>query len=172
MTAVVLRLPVVQTRPRTRGDCLHGERPCPHGWCRHHLPHPEHSCVLDEVDAGRSQSHPEIGAIFGWHRSRSYMLEQAATKKLARKLRDFEGTRISEAIGALAAVQSTVYDPHMHKHNERGPYSAADGWAVDWPLNAERIYELYEKASQKWPRLCYRKRRRGARKRQETHNGE
>jgi len=31
------RLPVLDERPRTRGDCVDGPRPCPWVTCRHHL---------------------------------------------------------------------------------------------------------------------------------------
>lgn len=148
MTVTVLRLPVVQARPRVRGDCVNGPRPCPHKWCRHWLPNPEHSCVLDEVEArkGEPVSHPEISKIFGWTRSCSWLYEKNALKKLAKRLEHLEGTRIAEAISALASVQSSIRDTRIWQKDDPN-YQPCDGWAVEWPLNTERIYEIYERES-------------------------
>lgn len=73
-----LRL-VEESRPRTRGDCAEGRRPCPFVSCRHHLylevqpsgailvnfpalePHQlKRSCSLDEADLG-PKSLREVG---------------------------------------------------------------------------------------------------------------
>ena len=43
-------------RPQTRGDCRHGERPCPWAGCRHHLAHG----FLPVLDAAHSASRARV----------------------------------------------------------------------------------------------------------------
>lgn len=82
-------------RPRTRGDCINGPRPCPWASCRHHLAfdinpstgaikvnHPdrelwelEHSCSLDVAEAGEH-------VLGGVTRERARQIERAARRKL------------------------------------------------------------------------------------------
>lgn len=89
-------------RPRTRGDCIDGPRPCPWASCRHHLAldinpsmgaikvnHPdrelwelEHSCSLDVADAG-DHVLEEVGELLGGvTRERARQIERAARRKL------------------------------------------------------------------------------------------
>lgn len=82
LIAAVMGLPLDHERPRTRADCVDGERPCPYAGCRHHLAievHPNtgtiklafpdleidempETCSLDVADRG---AHPldVIGAL-------------------------------------------------------------------------------------------------------------
>jgi len=87
-------------RPRTRGECVNGPRPCPWVSCRHHLgldidPHGsikvrpdhelselEHSCSLDVADAG-DHVLEEVGELLGGvTRERARQIERAARRKL------------------------------------------------------------------------------------------
>ena len=85
-------------RPRTRGECADGPRPCPFALCRYHLfvdvtgagsllmNHPgkeidqlEESCALDVADRG-GQSLEAVGRLIGVSMERSrQIIEQAAT---------------------------------------------------------------------------------------------
>lgn len=74
--------PPLPPRPRTRGDCRFGARPCPWLSCRYHLamevtsagtvrlPHPhaslaelEETCVLDVAELGARQLHHHRGPL-------------------------------------------------------------------------------------------------------------
>lgn len=76
----------VQTvvRPRTRGDCVNGPRPCPETWCRHHLDHERESCVLDVADRGE-QTQEIVGELVGVSKQRIDVLESTILAKLRRK---------------------------------------------------------------------------------------
>ena len=77
-------------RPRTRGDCEGGVRPCPWVSCKYHLWHdrqdddvfslPE-TCALDVGQHG-PHSRDEIGALLGLSRERIRQYEVAAVEKL------------------------------------------------------------------------------------------
>lgn len=94
----------VYARPRTRGDCLHGEhaeRPCPFVSCKHHLyldvnektgsiktnfPDLEvwelpHTCTLDIADRG-GLTLEEVGEVMNLTRERIRQLETRAMAKL------------------------------------------------------------------------------------------
>ena len=92
-------------RPRTRGDCLNGARPCPFVTCRHHLyldvspngsiriNHPQidvgdlqESCSLDVADRGTHKL-VEIGKLLNVTRERVRQLE-------ARGLRNVQKIRM------------------------------------------------------------------------------
>lgn len=96
-------LPVL--RPRTRGDCVNGPRPCPWVACRHHLwldvdrrgfiqagsrgtdiacltTMPE-TCALDVADAGGTTV-DHIALLYGVSTSRIGQLIQAGLRRLAR----------------------------------------------------------------------------------------
>jgi hypothetical protein len=88
-------------RPRTRGDCIDGPRPCPWISCRHHLYldvsrrtgsiklnfpdlepwQLEHSCALDVADDGGSTLE-DVGALMNVTRERVRQLEIDALHRL------------------------------------------------------------------------------------------
>lgn len=146
MTATILRLPLADTRPRTRADCLDAPRPCPHAWCRHHLEHTEHSCVLDEVDARGDQSHHNIAPLLGVSAPSVYKLERAATRKLQKRLARWQGAEVARAIGALAAAQGVSYEESQPRKRQDGrPLQACAGWLRGWALDAGRVYATYRR---------------------------
>lgn len=82
-------------RPRTRGDCIHGPRPCPWVGCRHHLlldilpsgnlrelpPRDGHSCALDAADEGPLGA-VQIAELLGVTREAVRLVLEAALLKL------------------------------------------------------------------------------------------
>ena len=93
------------TRPRFRGDCEKGERPCPYLSCRHHLylevteagsirlPFPglelhelAETCSLDVADEG-GKALVEVGALLAVTRERVRQIEE----RVLRRLKDDEG---------------------------------------------------------------------------------
>lgn len=85
------------SRPRTRGDCINGPRPCPWVSCRHHLfwellqrrlvETPLDcvwSCALDVADAGE-HTLEEIGELFGLTRERIRQIETMAFDRVKRR---------------------------------------------------------------------------------------
>lgn len=92
-------------RPRTRGECIEGPRPCPWVSCRHHLyldvkqgggivinrpdlqvDELEESCSLDEADRG-PQTLEAVGALISLTRERTRQVEEAAIAKMQLKVR-------------------------------------------------------------------------------------
>lgn len=93
----------VEERPRTRGECADGERPCPFVSCRHHLylevtrktgtiklnfPDLEvhemgETCALDVADRG-SHSLDEIGEVMNLTYERTRQIEEQALRRLER----------------------------------------------------------------------------------------
>lgn len=89
-------------RPRTRGDCVNGQRPCPWVSCRHHLyldvseadgsitlNHAKlqpwemrESCALDVADRKGDLSLEEIGELHAFTRERTRQIELAALENL------------------------------------------------------------------------------------------
>lgn len=85
------------TRPRTRGDCVAGERPCPFLSCKHHLyldvdpargsikfnfpdkelHELEHTCALDVADLG-GITLENVGSLFNLTRERIRQVEERA----------------------------------------------------------------------------------------------
>jgi len=95
--------PVAAVRPRTRGDCVGGVRPCPFVGCRHSLylevtpkgslkinfPAIDpgsmvaaESCALDVADSG-AQSLYAVGRLLNVTRERARQLEDAALERVA-----------------------------------------------------------------------------------------
>lgn len=88
-------------RPRTRGDCVDGERPCPWVGCRHHLalevtpagtlqllgePHElVETCALDVADRG-PHTLEEISQCFELTRERIRQIEERVMPKLRERL--------------------------------------------------------------------------------------
>ena len=87
-------------RPRTRGECVDGVRPCPWLACRHHLAidvafgrvhvnHPlddledlAHTCALDVVEDCGPLTLAEVGEVIGVTRERVRQLEARALRRL------------------------------------------------------------------------------------------
>ena len=95
----------VTPRPRTRGDCVNGPRPCPWVSCRHHLffdevkgktrptwpglePHelPE-TCSLDVADREEINL-ADIGRLLNVTRERVRQIESRALAKLLKRLQE------------------------------------------------------------------------------------
>ena len=91
-------------RPRTRGDCIDGPRPCPWAACRHHLlidkvrlsgelslaydeddETPRETCSLDVAKRG-DHALAEVGAILGVSRERVRQVEEDAGVKVRLRL--------------------------------------------------------------------------------------
>jgi hypothetical protein len=106
-------------RPKTRGDCEHGQRPCPWVSCRHHLYLDVSSsgfirsracdpldlaetCSLD-VAARGGATLEEVGSIIGTSRERVRQLEGTALKKMRRARR---GVVLSDAHRTLLQIAS------------------------------------------------------------------
>jgi hypothetical protein len=81
-------LPVLQERPRVRGDCEEGPRPCPWVQCRYHLEHEKWTCALDVADEGE-HTLEEIAAIMGVTKQRVKFLEMRAIQRAQRRHRGF-----------------------------------------------------------------------------------
>jgi hypothetical protein len=97
---------ITYDRPRTRGDCAGGERPCPWVSCKHHLyvdvyrntdglqlnwPALEvwdlvESCALDMADRDGSTL-KEIGAVMNVTRERIRQIEIKATRRISRAMK-------------------------------------------------------------------------------------
>ena len=73
-------------KPRTRGDCLAGPRPCPWTGCRYHLASDvrgplSESCALDVAGRGGATLE-EVGNLLGVSRERIRQIEGTALEKL------------------------------------------------------------------------------------------
>lgn len=100
-------------RPRTRGDCVNGVRPCPWVGCRHHLwldtykegrlrfrvdvpPWElEHSCALDVADEG-PHSEQEIAEIMALSDQAVRIVENSAMKKMLQGIAEHLGPFYTE----------------------------------------------------------------------------
>jgi hypothetical protein len=95
--------PVKRRIPLTRGDCVGGERPCPHETCRHHIPpvpgdvlRRRAACVLDLADLAELYPGLRYGDLqqsdIAWHlgisRETAGKDERGALTKLAAILED------------------------------------------------------------------------------------
>jgi hypothetical protein len=120
--AVRARLPVLAPviplhPPRTRGECIHGPRPCPWLRCRYHLavdvrehdgemvvvaPHAEHlerlpaTCALDVAELGALDV-VEVGACLDLARERVRQIERDALAKVGPELAAIARQRDAEA---------------------------------------------------------------------------
>jgi hypothetical protein len=113
------RLPIILDRPKTRGDCDQGIRPCPFVGCRHHLASESkagalrlsaanalelsemsETCSLDVADAG-PHSLPEVASLLGVSRQRVSQVEIAALRKLRKELVLRAGQAVAELLPDL-----------------------------------------------------------------------
>jgi len=139
--------PVEAQRPKTRGDCFGGERPCPFVGCRYHtylditpagslvINRPDvdvaelkASCSLDIADAG-PQTLEATGAVMNVTRERMRQLEAATLEKVR--------VRFAGSCRAVCALSGRTCKLPAHgvdvKHrHERGPFHlvALDGQTV------------------------------------------
>ncbi len=81
-------LPLVQSFPKTRGECLEGgsneARPCPWVRCRYQLDN-QGKCTLDEADTG-GLTLEEVGELIGVTRERIRQIEHMALRKLRSRI--------------------------------------------------------------------------------------
>lgn len=91
----------LSARPRTRGDCIGGVRPCPWHGCRHHLAIDiteagsikllnedglaTDSCSLDVADRGE-QTLDVVGQLLNVTRERARQIEVTGLRRLKRKV--------------------------------------------------------------------------------------
>lgn len=94
-------VPVELVRPKTRGDCVDGPRPCPFLSCRHNLladvsyrgsvqfytHQEEESCSLDVAERG-GLTLSEVGYLLDITRERTRQLEVQALSKLRSECRN------------------------------------------------------------------------------------
>lgn len=141
--------PVVddEGRPRTRGDCAGGERPCPWVSCAHNLyldvtdvggvkvnfPDLEpdemtESCALDVADRGGATLE-EAGALLNMTRERFRQIEVKAIEKLGRRAR---AMGLTEALAADDPV----------RHDAPVEADGADGGGVGRDFDPDRIMTL------------------------------
>ena len=98
-----LLYPGKHPRPRKRGECEDGPRPCPYAGCRHHMAvevslggsivifwpdrqiwDVEHTCSLDLAEDRGGMSAEEIGELMGISPARVRQIQDGALKKLRR----------------------------------------------------------------------------------------
>jgi hypothetical protein len=134
--------PPAVERPKTRGDCFGGPRPCPHVGCRYHtylevtaagslvINRPDvdvadlkASCSLDVADAG-PQTLEAVGAVLNVTRERTRQLESAAIVNAERafvadEVRAFRGS--CKAVCAMSGrkCQLPAHNQNVKHHDGR-----------------------------------------------------
>ncbi len=106
VTEFELEPEITVPRPKTRGECVGGQRPCPWVGCRHHLyldvnehtgkikfnypgVEPENlaeSCSLDVADRG-PQPHDAVAGLLNLARQRVHQIEDDAFSTMGPKMR-------------------------------------------------------------------------------------
>lgn len=132
-------------RPKTRGDCAGGPRPCPFAGCRHHnaleagrtgtvklLREPEDmpaasSCSLDVADAGE-HTLEQTANILGVVRERVRQIEASALRKLAMKAPADLVPQFRKQCAAVNAHDGRrcgllEHPPHVRHRTARGEFS-------------------------------------------------
>lgn len=119
-----LLFPETFERPRTRGDCIDGMRPCPYVGCKYHLyldasdasdgeglkmNYPgaepwdlEYSCALDIADSVAAGSHLTLegtGFLMNVTRERIRQVEAAAVTRANKRLRALLGAEFEDLAG-------------------------------------------------------------------------
>lgn len=144
--------PAIEDRPKTRGECEGGPRPCPMVGCRHHTAlevqptgsittnHPDKqveeltaSCSLDVADAG-PLTLEQTGAVLNLTRERVRQIETAALAKVAAALEPprFVGSCKARCAETGLKCQLPAHSDRVQHRNERGPFRlvAAEGQTV------------------------------------------
>jgi hypothetical protein len=85
-------LPVLQERPRVRGDCEEGPRPCPWVQCRYHLEHEKWTCALDVADEGE-HTPAQIAELMGVTRQRVEFIMHRAIQRAQKRHGRWRGLR-------------------------------------------------------------------------------
>jgi hypothetical protein len=122
-------------RPKTRGDCIDGPRPCPWVGCKYHLyldvneekgsikinfPNiepweMEHSCVLDLADRG-PVTLDDVGRLMNLTRERIRQLESSAHEKIKRRKLAIEYKKY--VIEGRSTGDETSYEPTYDEGDE------------------------------------------------------
>lgn len=120
-------------RPRTRGDCKDGERPCPFASCRYQMQadpvgsgrlwvhgreffEMEETCALDVADRG-SHSLEQVSGMFGISRERIRQLEVRALTKLVAH------TELLQYLESVPGIE------HAHRSILQQRYEVPDYWS-------------------------------------------
>jgi hypothetical protein len=127
-------------RPRTRGDCFGGPRPCPYVSCRYHtyldvteagslvINRPDidvadlkASCALDIADQGGIMLEA-VGAVLGVTRERVRQFEEETLAKASARLAPkFRGSCKARCAETGLRCQLPAHDDDVHA-SERGPF--------------------------------------------------
>ena len=134
MSASAYHLPVIDdaeapVRPRTRGECVDGPRPCPFASCEHHAIHGmmfgqqalaldddavlaalealPASCTLDVADR-EGATLEEVGLIFGVTRERIRRIESGAIKRSLSKVKHLADVIVEEPEPELRPDRKSV----------------------------------------------------------------
>lgn len=119
-------------RPKTRGDCIDGPRPCPWVSCRHHLGvdlfekplrvvehegwEERETCSLDVADAGES-SMRTIAYLMGMKHQRVDQIERTSIIKLQRMMQ-FRGITAEDfeldEMDSMRERRTGHHDRHSH----------------------------------------------------------
>jgi len=150
---VKLRLNMLEERPRTRGDCSGGPRPCRWEECRYHLPSTagrpadlvDASCALDLADDG-PLTNEEIGAVLGVSRERVRQLVERIGAMLCRDDKRFPGR------GNVVRELRSVVQSGGFSHGEQAPEEEADGMWFDGAFKSavDRAFKRIVPASERW----------------------
>lgn len=144
-------VPPVEDRPRTRGECAGGPRPCPLVGCRHHtavevtpvgslvevrpgqpVEESTASCSLDIADDG-PKTLEQVGAVLNMTRERTRQVEEKALRKVAAALEPkMKGSCKARCAETGLQCRLPAHGPELGHRNERGPFRvlAAEGQTV------------------------------------------
>lgn len=127
-------------RPKTRGECVDGQRPCPFVSCKHHLyldvstktgaiklnrpdlepEQLEESCALDVADRG-GETLENVGAIMNLTRER---VRQIEVKALAMIEADPKTQQLRELYGLPDGAKTKRHLPVLHDQELAGDFDA------------------------------------------------
>ena len=154
-------------RPRVRGDCIDGPRPCPWALCRHHLylevledgalklnfpgralEQLEQTCSLDVADEGE-QSVERIGELLNLTGRRVQQIEREVVTRLAKqgppRLDGDEWMTMTEATRKLRCSDAYVSKlAHQGRLRRR-----MDPRTKHWRYNARDVYAEHQERTRK-----------------------